>query len=92
MSPPGNDFAPCHRGEVGKAATSARGFSRDNSLHVKRDNVIPFRGSQQACLCGGAGQCLVCRRWARTISGVQQRRADSLKLQAMGALGRAGGW
>lgn len=35
--------------------------------------------------------CLVCRRWDRTIRGIDARRADSLRRQSMGDLMRAGG-
>ena len=39
--------------------------------------------------------CLVCRRWAKNISGIisgiDARRADSLRQQSMGDLMRAGG-
>jgi hypothetical protein len=34
--------------------------------------------------------CLACRRWDRTIRGIDARRADSLRRQAIGILARAG--
>lgn len=34
--------------------------------------------------------CLVCRRWDRTIRGIEARRADSLRRQSMGTLAFGG--
>lgn len=35
------------------------------------------------CLINSSG-CLVCRRWSRIIRGIEARRADSLRRQALG--------
>lgn len=39
--------------------------------------------SSLACQCHIVGAiCLACRRWDRTIRGIEQRQADALRLQA----------
>lgn len=38
------------------------------------------------CQCRINQGCLFCRRWDRTIRGVDARRADSLRRQSMGDL------
>ena len=44
-----------------------------------------------ACQCRiNKSGCLACRRWDRTIRGIDARRADSLRRQSMGDLMRAG--
>jgi len=43
-----------------------------------------------ACQCRINQGCLFCRRWDRTIRGIDARRADSLRRQSMGDLMRAG--
>lgn len=41
--------------------------------------------SSPACQCHIVGAiCLACRRWDRTIRGIEQRRADSLRMQSFG--------
>jgi hypothetical protein len=45
-----------------------------------------------ACTCRmNPSGCLLCRRWHRTILGINARRADALRLQALGDLATAGG-
>jgi len=48
--------------------------------------------SLQFCQCRlNFSGCLVCRRWDKAIRGIEARRSDSLRRQALGMLARAGG-
>lgn len=48
--------------------------------------------NEPACQCHvNRFRCLVCRRWSKTISGIEARRAASLRRQAIGQRARAGG-
>lgn len=72
MAYPRNDNARVQAGEVGKAKTSARGFSVIAGSGVKRAPSIIAR---HFCTCRAGAVCVCCLSWNRTIRGHEARRA-----------------
>lgn len=67
------------------AGLSAKGITRDDTKNFNAHGPA-------YCQCRtNQSSCLACRRWDRTIRGVDARRADSLRRQSIGDLMRAGG-
>lgn len=52
----------------------------------------PGTGADDAspCYCRGGATCITCLRWSRRIHAIEQRRAMSLRRQALGGLLRPG--
>lgn len=66
-------------------ASGAKGLTRDDTRNFTAHGPA-------ACQCRiNKSGCIACRRWDRTIRGIDARRADSLRRQSMGDLMRAGG-
>lgn len=84
MTAPGKDNAP-PAGETGRGAESSEaGNLRDH------DSAGLF--NEPACQCHiNPSGCMVCRRWSKCIEGIEARRANSLRRQALGQRARAGG-
>lgn len=86
--------------EVGVADTSAHGFSASNKLSVKATvHQLPGARRRQVPRCDGCGNpiavgsalCETCASGAELIARIEDRRAASLRRQALGGLLRAGG-
>lgn len=74
--------APMARGVEGKTETSkAIEFSGISGGQVKPDLL-----ATHFCCCKPGAPCIFCHRWDRTIRGIEARRSDSLRRQAMGEM------
>ncbi len=70
----------------GNARWQAGEVAKQNAAGSPKHSAI---ASHCQCRLNPSG-CLVCRRWDRTIRGIDARRADSLRRQALGTLIKAG--
>jgi len=78
--PPRNTNARVQAGEGGKA----------NS--IRQPDHSAGSSNEPACQCHiNLSGCMVCRRWSKRIEGIEARRANSLRRQALGKRVRAGG-
>lgn len=75
--------------EAPSQSTSAGKFSVITGRGVKRRP--PSIVEKHFCVCRDGVVCICCLSWNRTIRGHEQRRADSLRRQALGNRSRAGG-
>lgn len=73
---PTKDNARGQAGTVGEAAIK---------LELNKVNHAPHGATERPCCCRpGATTCITCLTWDRTIRGHEARRAESLRLQAIG--------
>lgn len=100
MISPNNDNAHVQVGGVGNAETSARRFSASNTPRVKATvHQLPGARRRQVPRCDGCGNpinagsalCETCASGAALIARIEDRRAASLRRQALGQCARAGG-
>lgn len=100
MSYPRNDNDRVQAVEVGKADTTATGLSSTPPMSVKAP-VLSLPGAHRRSVprCDGCGSpvafgvelCGTCASGKELVARIEQRRADSLRQQAQGESGRAGG-
>ena len=74
---------PAGRRALGEAAVQEK---------LNKANHAPQGPTERPCYCRpGATICVTCLIWDRTIRGHEARRAESLRLQAIGRRVAAGG-
>jgi hypothetical protein len=72
---------PAGRRESGEAAVEV-GIDQTNS--APQCAINPDLLATHFCCCKPGVPCVFCLRWHRKITGIEQRRADSLRRQALG--------
>lgn len=97
MAYPRNVNARVQAGRDGKAKTSAHGFSASNPPRVKATvHQLPGARRRQVPRCEGCGNpinaepalCEACASGAALIARIEDRRANSLRRQALGQRAR----